>query len=424
MLKIALIGAGSFVFGPSVLYDAIVEHALPGLHLALVDKSKPMVDLMASVGKRMARDASSDVTITVHTEWDDALAKADFVICAAAVQLQARFLKDVEIIDRLSPGHLVTEFGGVAGISYSLRQIALITQLASAMKRLCPKAWLLCASNPLARVCEAASRSGIRTAGFCCNSMGAYGAIGRVWHGRKESFPWPKTREQYQATMAGVNHFTFITDLRDRRSGASLGGVLVDAVTREPSAVGARTAALATETGYYPANGDDHMRDFLVPDASSQPLEMSSHGNAEERDARIKLLTAVAAGTTPVSALLDHRAWERPIDFAAALSAGRATHFHSLNLKNDGQIPNLPRGAFVETPADVDATGVRPQAVELPPSVEKYNRPAAELNQLVVAAGLAGDEKLLKDAVKRDPTILDKKAGWKSLQECLRVNPA
>ena len=36
-MKITLIGVGSFVFGPSAIHDALVEHKLHNLELALVD---------------------------------------------------------------------------------------------------------------------------------------------------------------------------------------------------------------------------------------------------------------------------------------------------------------------------------------------------------------------------------------------------
>src|SRR4051794_31006363 len=154
--KIALLGAGSFVFGPSVLIDAITDHRMSGLELALMDPNRDAVDLMAGVGRRLARDAGVDVTISAHTDQAPALDGADFVLCSVAVELRNRFLADVEVARRHAPDHLITEFGGIAGISYSLRQIAMIQGVCADMKRLCPKAWLLDVANPLPRVCQAA----------------------------------------------------------------------------------------------------------------------------------------------------------------------------------------------------------------------------------------------------------------------------
>src|SRR5690348_2670426 len=49
--KTVLIGAGSFVFGPSMLSQTLLEHRLDDLHLALVDVDGEVAELMAGVGR-------------------------------------------------------------------------------------------------------------------------------------------------------------------------------------------------------------------------------------------------------------------------------------------------------------------------------------------------------------------------------------
>ncbi len=416
-MKIGLIGAGSFVFGPSVLHDALVAHRLDGVHLALVDPNLTMAGYMAGLGRRMAAASGIRARITVHGAAREALEGADFVICCAAVDLRRRFAMDLEIIRRLAPGHLITEFGGIQGLSYSLRQIAMIRQLAEEMRTLCPDAWLLCSANPLPRVCQAAHELGVRTAGFCCNSMGGYRLIGQVLHDWREPYPWPQAVAGYEAVMAGLNHFTFTLELRERVGGRDqLAAFLTRAGQQglfEP-----RTAALIRETGCWPANGDAHMRDFLPPNADSRPLELTSHGTDSERDERLATLRAAADGKVPCEPLLAHRAWEKPVDFAVALHGGPAAACHALNLANTGQLPDLPAGAFVETPAVVDARGPRPRALRLPDPVIRLSRPVAELNAVIVQAALTRRDDLLDEAIERDPTILDKQAGRVALQAC------
>src|SRR5579871_1233293 len=148
-LIVAVIGAGSYVFGPSVLDQSILQHRLDGLELALMDPDHEVLERMAGVGRRMARDTGVDTRLTTHTDRATALNGAAFVICSASPQMQRRFRMDCEIVDRYLPDHLVTEFGGIAGISYTLRQIALIEGIAADMRRLCPDAWLLNVANPL-----------------------------------------------------------------------------------------------------------------------------------------------------------------------------------------------------------------------------------------------------------------------------------
>ena len=67
-LKVAVIGAGSYVFGPSILHDAIVEHRLQGAEIALIDLNREAVELMAAIGQRMARETGVAVTVTAHTD--------------------------------------------------------------------------------------------------------------------------------------------------------------------------------------------------------------------------------------------------------------------------------------------------------------------------------------------------------------------
>ena len=420
-MKICLIGAGSFVFGPSVLYDAIIEHQIDGLHLALVDPRLEMAEIMAGLGQQMATSIGNNVTITAHSDWREALSDTDFVICCAAVELQRRFAIDVDLIHQHYPEHLITEFGGVQGISYSLRQIAMIRSLAKDMRKYCPEAWLLTSANPLPRVCQAAHELGVRTAGFCSNSMGGYHLIGRMLQNWNENYPWPQATERYDAVMAGINHFTFTLRLIDKATNEDVLSSFITNAQRQ-NAFEQRTAELVNLTGCWPSNGDAHMRDFLVPNSDSLPLELTSHGTVSEREAQLASLKAAANGNGPWEPLLAHRAWEKPIDFAVAVNGGKKVKFHSLNLVNDGQLPDLPNGIFVETPAVADADGPHPSHLRLPESIAQMSILQGKINDIIVRASLNDDFSLLDEAIDLDLTVTDKQAGKRALQACLSAH--
>ncbi len=421
-MKITLVGVGSFVFGPSALHDALFDRPLPDLHLALVDPNAELVELMAAVARRMARDASRNVRISTHHDWPEALTGSDFVMCAAAVQIRRRFGIDLDIVRKTYPEHLTTEFGGICGISYTLRQVAMITRLATDMRRECPGAWLLCSSNPLPRVCQAAHEMGIRTAGFCSNSSAVFRAIGRLMLDEQEAFPWPKASQRFDPIMAGTNHLTFLLRLVDRVSGEDRTAEFNALALRPDGVPASRTRVLLEETGYFPPNGDQHMHDFLTPDPSSRSSLDIAHGSDDERQQRIELLRGGAENRLPVTAILDRRSWERPVDFAAAMTTATPLRFTSMNLVNEGQIPNLPAGVFVETPAEVGPGGPIPMRLALPNSVVKYCRPAAELNRVLTSAAMRSDRKTLRQAVEMDPTILDKTRGWRAMEQCLAAH--
>lgn len=421
-LKIALVGAGSFVFGPSMLAQAILEHRLSGIELALVDVDAEMLGLMAGVGRRMADHAGVRLTITTHTDRATAFAGADFVICAAAREMHRRFSMDVEIINRHLPGHVISEFGGVAGISYSLRQIALIEEIAADMRAHCPDAWLLNVSNPLPRVCQAAHEAGIRTVGFCSVSISVYDMLWRIFQGEPIRYPFTPAREQFRALTAGLNHFAWLLKLTDPATGADLLPRLAEAVAAGGTAGSPASAMHYQRRGYLLVPQDDHTRDFLFPEVPVEPLEEPSHGTPLLRQQRLELMAAIAEGRASWDPLLTNPSWERPLDLIVALSGGPAAEFHSLNLINTGQISNLPAGVFVETPCAATGDGIQPQAVTLPDEVLALCGRTVLVTQTIVAAARLGSRMLVHDAVELDPTILDKRAGFAAIDDCLTAH--
>jgi len=421
-VKVAVVGAGSFVFGPSVLKHAILENRLAGLELALLDVDRDTVRLMAGVGRRMAREAGVKAKVTAHTQRAKALAGADFVICSAARQIFKRFQTDCGIVSRLAPGHLVTEFGGITGISYSLRQIALIQGIAADMRKLCPKAWLFNVSNPLPRVAQAAHEAGVKTVGFCSVSIGCYGMLWRIFGGAAIAYPFTGGRETWTAVLAGLNHFSWLLELRGRESGADLLPELRRRLACGATSGQKRCEQFCRETGFMLTAGDEHIRDFFAPCPGARQLRQASHGTPAEREQRLRLLRNVAAGKAPWDELTAHESWEKPMDLVAAMAFGRPAEFQALNLINDGQIPALPRNVFVETPCSVSAKGPVPRKVVLPQEIRPLCLRTAQVTAAIVRAGAARQRKLVHHAVELDPTVLDKKAGCAALDECLRAH--
>jgi len=421
-VKIVLIGAGSFVFGPSVLLQAIVEQRLDGAQLVMLDVDGEVANLMAGVGNRMARDAGVNIQVIASTNRFDALANADFVINCAARQLYSRFQRDCQITRDIYPEHLITEFGGVQGISYSLRQIALLEEIIADMKKQCPNAWLFNVANPLPRVAQAAHELGIKTVGFCSASQETYAVLWQLFTGEKTHYPWPAPSANWQLTMAGTNHFSWLLQFTEKSTGKDLLPELAAKLRAGASIGQKRSEKLFQQTGCLLFPNDNHTKDFLQPDGTVTDSTMAGHGDASERQARLTLLKDIAEGKSPVDPLLTHRSWEHPLALVAALTRNKPAAFHSLNLINHGQLPQLPRNVFVETPATADARGIVPQTLTLPAPVLPYVQNAAAVSDTIVQAALKRSKRLLRDAIERDPTILDKKRGLAALEACLTAH--
>ncbi len=422
-LKIALIGVGSFVFGPSMLSQVILEHRLEHIELALVDIDAEVVELMAGVGRRMAQQEDVDLTISAHTQRADALQGANFVISSIVREGFKRFYMDYQIIQRYLPGHPATEFGGIAGISNSLRQIALISELAADMRQYCPDALLLNVSNPLPRVCQAAQTLGISTLGFCSVSLQAYSMAWQLLQGEPLSYPFTAARERWSITTAGLNHFVWLLNFHDRASGEDLLPTLRRALAEGKSTGNPVSEALARETGYPLLPYDDHTRDFLRPSkTTSSQEEAPIHGSPLQREQRIELLQRVASGAENIEVLLSNPSWERPIDVVVALRGGQSITLHSLDMTNTGQISNLPQGIFVETPCTITQSGLNPLQVTLPESVLPLTQRTAQVSNTIVQAALERRRDLVHLAVELDPTIEDKVAGLQAIDACLEAH--
>jgi alpha-galactosidase/6-phospho-beta-glucosidase family protein len=422
-VKVAVVGAGSYVFGPSMLKQALFDHRLEGLDLVLLDVDSESVEIMAACGRRLVREQSLSSTVTPTTDRSTALDGADFVIFCAARQGLKRFQMDLQVIQRLYPDHLVTEFGGVAGISYTLRQIGLISQTAGDMLRLCPSAWLMDSANPMPRLCQAAHELGVKTAGFCAVSIAGLGMAWEILHGEKIPYPYGPAQEAFDYLMGGLNHFAWLLELRDRQSGRDLIPTLGERLRQGHRGEHPRAEGLCLETGYLLVPGDDHTRDFLSPAPDGLSRTEPFHGNPEERRQRMAMLRDIAEGRRDTSGVTSRSCWERPIDLVAAVGYGKKGFLHALDLVNDrGQIPQLPRQVFVETPCDLMADGPAPRTIVLPESVLPYAQSAAAVTEAIVQAARHRSRKLLRQAVELDPTIVNKSAGWAAMQECLAAH--
>lgn len=424
-MKIAFVGAGSYVFGPSMLTQIYQELGLENIHLALIDPDLETIELLAAAGRRLASERGIATTITTHADRPEALDGAEFVICSASPQMQRRFAMDTSIIDEYIPGHLKTEFGGIAGISYSLRQIALIEAITDDMRRFCPNAWLLDVANPLPRVVQAAQENGIKAAGFCVVALTVYAFLWDIFHGGWLDFPFAAGTQEWQVTTAGLNHFAWLVEFRERSTGTDLLPALRERVSAgDASQANPRAQQYLRETGYLLVPGDDHTWDFLTPlSGGTQNTESPWHGNPLQRLERHDLLRQIAAGICPWSELQTNEAWEKPGQFIDALTGGAPAHFHSLNLLNDRkQITNLPPDVFVETPCAVSLGHVEPQKITLPESVLPLTERTAQVTDTMVRAARERSRSRVHEAVRLDPTVLNKAAGIRAIDACIATH--
>lgn len=411
-MRIVLIGAGSHVFGLSMLSQFLVENSFEDIHLALVEVDEESGRRMAAVANRLRANSA-----TWHADWDLALEGADFVICSAAVQLRSRFERDREIIRRLAPDHLLTEFGGIYGAGSTLRQFALIEGLCASMRRLCPGAKLFVISNPMPRLVHAASLWGIDAVGFCSVSEVGHNLVARLLGEPEEPYPFDRIKSKVYLRMGGTNHLSWLSIARDRETGEDLLPKLRQAW--ETEGANSKSLAVANEVGALPLSGDDHIQDFLPPLGMEPGLQHISHGSEAERQSLSELLDRFADGQANWEEIQFSPSWERPGDVVRALRGGPPTLISSLNLPNRGQLPDLGTGAIVESPVYVDAAGFFPIPVPLAPGAARWSRRCIAVTEALFAAYDSRSIVKMRRALELDPTVLDLTSASAALGEII-----
>jgi alpha-galactosidase len=135
-------------------------------------------------------------------------------------------------------------------------------------------------------------------------------------------------------------------------------------------------------------------------------------------------MRAQALGEQPVDDSIFNRAsgeHEQLLNIIAALQSDSREVF-SVNLPNDGTVPDLPANAVVECPAVATATGLQPMGIpDLSPSLTAILMRKLSATALTVEAALTGDRNLFIEALLLDGAITDEEIACAMASELLEA---
>jgi len=228
--------------------------------------------------------------------------------------------------------------------------------------------------------------------------------------------------EHLDIKAAGINHFSWIMDIRDRATGEDLYPLL-----RERWLTGYRrdfeplTREMFAIFGLMPTPGDSHLCEFLpfVVDPVHKPWEkyglklQSWEGNRRRRASRWELARSILSEETPVEKLRDmwqFNILEEPVaEMIEAITYNDNYYAQQLNIPNNGGlIPNLPADAIVEVPGVISGMGIQGLGFPpLPDGIAALCRRELELSSIIVEAAATGDRNLALQALLLDPMIDD-----------------
>jgi alpha-galactosidase len=438
--KVTVIGAGSASFGLNTLGSLMRSAKLKGSEIALVDRNADTLALVRNLAERLNREWDAQMKITAHRHHRDALPGTAFVVSAVEVPPRERLWRmDYEITLKYGVRQPYAENGGPGGWAHAARNVAPILDIVRDMETACPEAWYINFTNPMVRICDLINRySKIRVVGLCHQIYAAYGMVGYLmadelgialpengnFHFSTQSDPqyWRnlgviarQAVEKIDIKAAGLNHFTWVVDIRDRRSGADLYPALQKAWQRADPAVEPLTRRVFDAFGLMPVPGDEHLDEYLpwCSDPQTRPwekydLSLYDWDRAEHgRDEGHERIRAMGAGELPVDDLKEADS-EGALEVIEALSGVENQYHMAVNRPNTGQISNLPIGAVVETPAVLSGMGVLPVTVgALPEGVAELLRREIAVGQLCIDSVVEGDRQKALQSLLLDPVITD-----------------
>lgn len=400
MVKIALIGVGSVCFGASTVGDALYyKKELWGSTLALVDTDPEKLELMTYAAEKMNRNAGSPFEIISSTDRREVLAGSDFVVTSPAIERENLWETDWKIINGLGIKQTYGENGGPGALSHTLRNVPMMQAICDDIQALAPGAVVINFTNPEARLCTYFARyTQLKFVGLCHQIYEGYRMVSRVLE---------ISQEDLDIKAAGINHFTWMYDIRRKTTGEDLYPAFAEKLKSMPENVEPMSRRLFDLYGMYPTAGDHHLAEFVSFGWEFQGL----HGRdfvqtRKDKTDALEWLRGVKAGTRAIEEVVKGKSPESVADVIAAMVTGSNHYEVSVDIVNHGCIPNLPADAVVEVPGVVSADGVRGLAMKaLPEGIAAMIRTQITIGRLSVEAAVTGDRKKALQALLLDPVV-------------------
>lgn len=435
-VKIVIIGAGSASFGPSTLASLMNSSRLRGATIALVDTDTQALENMRRLAVRLNEQWRAGMTVMATTERSAVLPDADFVVVSVEVPPREPLWRiDWEITNRHGLRQPYGENGGPGGLMHALRQIPPVIDIARDMEACSPNAWLINFSNPLPRITRAVSKyTPIKIVGKCHQLRVGYGIAAALLADYFEYALPPKLdfhsseanstqidqmadlgRQHLKIKAAGLNHFTWMVDVRDRQTGEDLYPALRRALTRLPPDFEPLSMELFRIFDYCPVPGDTHLCEFLpwTHDPITRPWERYNlllydwDANEAARASSHRAVVEMGNGSQTVDELARAQS-EGAVELIEAIAGNLNLYDEAVNIPNQGAIPNLPAEAVVELPALISGSGISGTNVgPLPPPIAELCRREAALVEMIVDAAVTGDRELALQALLLDPMMND-----------------
>jgi alpha-galactosidase len=418
MAKVTLVGAGSASFAVELIRDVIATPGLRGSRMTLMDIDEDRLGVALRIAERYRDEAGAELTFAASSDLEGSLEGAEFVICAVKVGGYGPLEEERRIAEehgyyRGIGDRVSCYYGGVG----AFHQFKFLMELARAMERVCPQAWLIQTANPVFDGTNLITRQTRVKAVGVCHGHFAY---------RRVAETVGLDLEAVSAQVVGFNHYVWLTRFLHRGRDAY---PLIDEWVE-------RKSEDYWRDGEYPEQMSPGAVDayrlyglFPIGDAVRAATPWWHHTNPQakrkwygrdggfdseigwsrylQRKEEHRKTWSELAGRSDVRLLEKYpleRGSEQHVAIVDAVANDRETELQ-LNVPNRGCLPGVPDDVLVEIPVLVSGRGMQGVKVgALPPRVmNNVMLPRLLMMENMHTAFLNGDRKSLVLALAGDP---------------------
>ena len=409
-MKITFMGAGSTVFARNVIGDCMCTPSLCEAEFALYDIDAQRLEeseiILKAINKNINDNKATITTFLGETERKDALRGADFVINAIQVGgYEPCTVIDFEIPKKYGLRQTIADTMGIGGIMRALRTIPVMKAFADDMEEVCPDAWLLNYSNPMAMLTGYMQRfTKIKTVGLCHSVQGC------SFHLLLDLEMYDKI-EGRREIIAGINHMAWLLDIRDKD-----GNDLYPEIRKRAKEKNAKEKHgdmvrydYIDKLGYYCTESSEHNAEYNPFYIKSKYPEMIEDFNIPLDEYPRRCVNQIEGWAKQKDEILQNGeiTHERSQEYASYIMEAIVTgnpYKIGGNVLNNGLIDNLPAEACVEVPCLVDGSGITPCKVgKLPTQLAAMNSSNIYAQLLTIEAAATLEKQYIYNAAMMDP---------------------
>ncbi len=409
-MKITFMGAGSTVFSKNVLGDTMMCDCFHDVEIALYDIDGQRLEesylLIEAMNKTINQGRAKISKYLGVENRKEALRGANFVVDAIQVGLyDPCTIIDFEIPKKYGLRQTIADTLGIGGIMRGMRTIHVLKDFARDMEEVCPDAWFLNYTNPMAILSGYMQRhTGVKTIGLCHSVQVCVKSLFKTLE-----LDW--NPDDYISKIAGINHMAWLLSITDKNGKdvyPELHRLAKLKNAGEPHNNMVRLDYM-DKFGYYCTESSEHNAEYNPFYIKRGREDLIEKFNIPLDEYPRRCIKQIDKWKTQKEELMagGNVVHERSREYASHIMEAMVTNKPYKiggNVINNGLITNLPAEACVEVPCLVDASGINPTFVgALPTQLAAMNSSNIYPQLLTIEAAHTGKRETLYQAAMMDP---------------------